>query len=97
MKLYTIECVSIGEYDPEVNTEVFTTEEARDARFNQLVLNHNNMIQDTYHIDLHKPTDWEPSFYYVWNSDYLEFYDKTEIGFHHDVYCKNNVILQEDK
>lgn len=82
---------------PEFETEVFRSAKSRDKAWNRLVLDHNNMIQDAYEIDLNDDS-YEEDYYYDWNNDMLIFYDKAEPTCHYDFFekCEEVVIDEEE-
>lgn len=93
-KVYCIKKVYISDDLPELDTEVYATEEARDAAWHRLVHDHNNMIQDAYNIDLNN-SNYEKDFHYDWDNQTLTFYDKVEPTCHYDYFEKSEETLYE--
>lgn len=92
--IYCIKKVYISDGMPELDTEVYATEEERDNAWNVLVHDHNNMIQDAFDIRL-SDHDWEEDYYYEWSDQELEFYCKEDADMHHDYFVKSDETLEE--
>lgn len=93
-KVYCIKKVYISDGLPELDTEVYATEEARDKAWNVLVHDHNNMIQEAFDIRL-SYSDWEGEYYYNWDDKELEFYCKADATMHHDYFEKSEETVND--
>ena len=93
-KVYCIKKIWISDGMPEVDVDIFKTQEARDEAWNHLVHDHNNCIQDAYDIRL-SDDDYECDYYYEWDNEELEFYCKEDASMHHDYFVKSEEVIYE--
>lgn len=90
-KIYLIKKVFITDGLIEPETEAFATEQQRDNAWNQLVHSHNNMVIESFDLDLnHIPSDYV----YDWGNEELEFYCTDDPDMHHDYFVKDEVTIE---
>lgn len=92
--MYTINYVTISDGIISTSSDVFNTKEERDAAWHRVVHDHNEMVRDCFDLDLN--SNYEDEYYYEWNDNELEFYDKADPDMHRDYYIKDYCEVEVD-
>lgn len=90
IKLYTIEKVFITEGLIDTETEIYNTEKERDGAWNVLIHDHNEMVRESFGINLNKK-NYEKEYHYEWNDNMLEFYCRNDVYMHRDFFKKSSL------
>jgi len=98
--IYLIKKISVSDGFIDAEVEAYSTELKRDEAFKELVKTHNQMIIDSYSIDITNPGLSDvfgfdcPEYYYEFNDDFLEFLTREDQLMHHDIFEKGYVEVQ---